>query len=75
MLIRFSGFDIRVIPGIGPIMLVALGVAVICPIVAIGIAGFALILRPRAALNWLILGCAVAACFVVGFIFSATRWL
>jgi hypothetical protein len=75
MLIRFSRFDIRVIPGIGPIMLVALGVAVVGPLVAIAIAGFALILRPRAALNWLILGCAVAACFGVGFIFSATKWL
>jgi hypothetical protein len=75
MLIRFSGLDIRVIPGIGPIMLVALGVAVVGPIVAIGIAGFALILRPHATLNWLILGCAVAACLAVGFIFSATKWL
>jgi hypothetical protein len=75
MLIRFSGFDIRVIPGIGPIMLMALVVAVIAPVVALGIAGVALIRRPRAGLGWLILGCAVAACFAVGFIFAATKWL
>jgi glucan phosphoethanolaminetransferase (alkaline phosphatase superfamily) len=75
MLIRFSAFDIRVIPGIGPIMLVALGIAVVGPIVAIAIAGLALILRPRAPLSWLILGSAVAASFAVGFIFLATKWL
>jgi len=75
MLIRFSGFDIRIIPGIGPILLVALIVSIIGPVVAIGIAGISVIRRPRAALNWLILGCAVAACLVVGFIFSMTKWL
>ncbi len=75
MLIRFSGFDIRVIPGIGPIMLMALAIAVLAPVVAVGIAGVALIRRPRAVLGWLILGCAVAACLAVGFIFAATRWL
>jgi hypothetical protein len=57
MLIRFSGFDIRVIPGIGPILLMALVVSIIGPVVAIGIAGISVIRRARAALNWLILGC------------------
>src|ERR1700733_15098819 len=75
MLIRFSGFDIRVIPGIGPIMLGALLVAVISPVLALGIAGVSLIRRPRAVLGWVILGCAVAACFAVGLIFTATKWL
>jgi hypothetical protein len=75
MLIRFSGFDIRVIPGIGPIMLVALLVAVISPVLALGIASVSLIRRPRAVLGWVILGFAVAACFAVGFIFTATKWL
>ena len=75
MLIRFSGFDIRVIPGIGPIMLIALVVAVISPVLALGVAGASLIQRPRAVLGWLILGCAVAACFAVGIIFAATKWL
>jgi hypothetical protein len=75
MLIRFSGFDIRVIPGIGPILLVALVVSIIGPLVAICIAVISLIRRPSGALNWLILGCAVAACIAVGFIFSETKWL
>ena len=34
LVIRFSTFDIRVIPGIGPIMLIALVVAMAAPIVA-----------------------------------------
>jgi hypothetical protein len=75
MLIRFSGFDIRVIPGIGPIMLVALGVAILAPVVAIGVAAVALVRQPRATLSWLILGGAVAACLLVGLIFAATKWL
>ena len=75
MLMRFSGFDIRVIPGIGPIMLIALGLAVISPVLALVIASAALIQRPRAVLGWLILGSAVAACFAVGIIFEATKWL
>lgn len=75
MLIRFSGFDIRVIPGIGPIMLGALAVAVVAPVVAIGIVGVSLIQRPRTAVSWLMLGCAVAACLAVAFIFAATKWL
>ena len=75
MLIRFSGFDIRVIPGIGPIMLVALVVSVLAPVVAIGIAAVALVRSPRSALSWLILGGAVAAFVAVGIIFAATRWL
>lgn len=75
MLIRFSGFDIRLIPGIGPIMLVALAIAVLAPVVAVVIAAVALIRRPRAALHWLILGCAMAACLAVGVVFSVTQWL
>jgi hypothetical protein len=55
--------------------LVALVVAVISPVLALGIAGVALFRRPRAVPGWLILGCAVAACFAVGFIFAATKWL
>jgi hypothetical protein len=75
MLIRFSGFDIRVIPGIGPILLVALVVSIVGPLVAICIAVVSVIRRPSGTLNWLILGCAVAACIAVGLIFSETKWL
>jgi hypothetical protein len=75
MLIRFSGFDIRIIPGVGPIMLMALVISILAPVVAMGIAGVALIRRPRAVLGWVILGFAVAACLAVGFMFAANRWL
>ena len=39
---RLSRFDIRIIPGIGPMILIALVVAFAAPIVATGIAGTAL---------------------------------
>ena len=75
MLIRFSGIDIRVIPGIGPIMLVALVISIIGPAVAIVIVGVSLIRRPRSALSWLILASAVVACFAVVGIYTAMKWL
>lgn len=74
-LIRLSPLDIRIIPGIGIFMLVALGVAVLAPIVATGLAGAALIRQPRVPLNWLTLGCAVAALFGQGLLFLITKWL
>lgn len=75
ILIRVFGFDIRIIPGIGPILLGALAVAIFAPVIAVGIAATSLIRRPRTAVSWLILGCAVAACLAVGYILAATRWL
>jgi hypothetical protein len=72
---RFSSFDIRIIPGIGMIMLASLGIALLAPIVAIGLAGVALILQPRVPLNWLTLGCAIAAFFGQAALFLITRWL
>jgi hypothetical protein len=72
---RFSSFDIRIIPGIGMIMLASLGIALLAPIVAIGLAGVALILQPRVPLNWLTLGCAIAAFFGQALLFLITRWL
>jgi len=73
--LRFSFFDIRVIPGIGPVMLVALVVALLAPIVAAGLAAAALVRQPRAPLNWLTLGCAIAALVGQMFLFLVTRWL
>jgi hypothetical protein len=73
--IRFSTLDIRTIPGIGPVMLVALAAALLAPIVAIGLAAAALVRQPRAALNWLTLGCAVAALLGQAALFTITRWL
>jgi hypothetical protein len=75
LLIRLSSFDIRIIPGIGPVMLLALVVALVAPMVAIGIAGAVLFRQPRVPLNWLIFGCAVAAFVGQGALFAITKWL
>src|SRR5258706_266174 len=73
--IRFSPLDIRSVPGIGMFTLGALGVALLAPIVASGLAVAALVRQPRVPLNWLTLGCAVAALFGQGLLFLVTRWL
>jgi len=75
LVMRFSPLDIRSIPGIGGLLLVALGVALVAPVVATGLAGVALLRQPRAPLNWLALGCAIAALFGQGLLFLATRWM
>ncbi len=75
LLMRLSPLDIRGIPGIGTIMLIALALALLAPIVAAGLAGAALLRQPRAPLAWLVLGCAIAAFFAQGFLFLVSRWL
>lgn len=75
LLMRFSAFDIRNIPGIGTAMLVALGVALVAPVMATGLAGAALVRQPRMPLNWLTLGCAIAVLFGQGLLFLITRWM
>jgi len=75
LVMRVSPLDIRTIPGIGMIMLGALGVALLAPIVAAVLAGAALVRQPRVRLNWLTLGCAIAAFFGQGFLFLITRWM
>src|SRR4051794_6122552 len=75
LLMRFSPLDLRRIPGIGMLMLAALGVALLAPIAASGFAGAALVRQPRAPLNWLTLGCAIAALFGQGLLFLMTKWL
>jgi hypothetical protein len=75
LLIRISSLDIRIIPGIGPIMLVALAIAVMAPVVAMVLAAAALVRQPRVYPNWLTLGCAIAAFIGEGVLFAATRWL
>src|SRR6266550_1172639 len=75
LLIRLSPFDIRSVPGIGVVMLVALGIALLAPIVATGLAGAVLVRQPRVPLNWLTLGCAIAALFGQGLLFLISRWL
>jgi hypothetical protein len=75
LVIRLSPLDIRVIPGIGPVMLIALVVALVAPIVTTVIAVAALIRQPKALLNWLIFGCAIAALVGQEILFAITRWL
>ena len=72
---RFSPLDIRSIPGIGIVMLGALGIALLAPILAIGLALAASVRQPRVPLNWLTLGCAIAALFGQGLLFLISKWL
>jgi hypothetical protein len=72
---RFSPFDIRRVPGIGIVMVIALAVAVLGPIVAAGLAGAALVRQPRAPLNLLTFGFAMAALLSQVFLFLVSRWL
>jgi len=57
------------------IMLTALVVVLVAPIAATGLAGAALVRQPRAPLNLLTLGCALAALFGQNFLFRITGWL
>ena len=75
LLMRLSPLDIRGIPGIGMIMLIALAIALMAPIVATGLAGAALVRQPRALLNLLTFGCAIAALLGQVFLFPISRWL
>jgi hypothetical protein len=75
LLMRLSWFDIRSIPGIGVIMLIALAIAFVAPIVATVLAGVALVRQPRAPLNLLIFGCAIAALVGQALLFLISRWL
>jgi hypothetical protein len=72
---RFSSLDIRVVPGIGEIMLIALVVVLIAPIVATALAGAALVRQPRAPLNLLTFGCAIAALLGQVLLFLISSWL
>jgi len=75
LVMRFSPLDIRSIPGIGGILLIALGIALVAPVAAAGLAGVALLRQPRLPLNWLTLGCAIAVLFGQGLLFAVTRWM
>jgi len=74
LLMRFSPLDIRGIPGIGLIMLVAFAIALLAPVAAMGTAGAALVWQPRVPLNWVVLGCAIAAFFGQALLFFIFRW-
>jgi hypothetical protein len=75
LLMRLSPFDIRGIPGIGMIMLVSFVIALVAPIVAIGLAGAALVRPPRTPFTLLTFGCAIAALVGQAGLFLIFRWL
>jgi hypothetical protein len=75
LLMRLSPLDIRGIPGIGTVTLIALAVALVAPIVATGLAGAALVRQPREPLNLLAFGCAIAALFGQVMLFLISSWL
>lgn len=75
LLMSLSPLDIRNIPGIGMVMLVALAVALVAPLLATGLAGAALVRQPRAPLNLLIFGCSVAALLGQVLLFLVSSWL
>jgi hypothetical protein len=70
-----SPFEFRDIPGIGKVMLVALVVALLAPVAATGLAGAALVRRPRAPLTLLTFGCALAALLGQLALFLMSRWM
>jgi len=75
LLMRLSPFDIRDIPGVGVVMLIALVVALAAPIAATGFAGAALFRQPRAPLTLLTFGCALAALVGQVALFLITTWM
>jgi hypothetical protein len=75
LVMRLSPLDIRGIPGIGMVMLIAFAVALLAPIVATGLAGAALVRQPRTPLSLLTFGCAIAALLGQVLLFLISRWL
>jgi hypothetical protein len=73
LFMRFSPLDIRNIPGIGPITLVALALALAAPIVATGLAG-AVLVRQRRPVNVLTFGFAIAALLGQTLLFLVAKW-
>ena len=75
LLMRLSPFDIRGIPGIGMVTLIALALALVAPMVATVLAGAALIRQPRTPPNLLTFWCAIAALVGQVTLFLISRWL
>ncbi|HEX4377760.1 MAG TPA: hypothetical protein VHZ99_11480 [Steroidobacteraceae bacterium] len=75
LFIRFSGVDIRLIPGIGIFMLSTLVVSFLAPVAATGLAVIALIRQPSVLLNWFCLLGGVTVMFGQALVFVSSRWL
>jgi hypothetical protein len=75
LLVRSSTFDIRVVPGIGPVMLLMLVATVIAPLAATVLAVIAVAQRPAVWLNWITLGVAIAVLSGQAILFTVSRWM
>jgi hypothetical protein len=75
LVMRLGPFDVRTMPDFGPALLVALGVAIVTPIVATVLAGVALVRQPRVPLNWITLGCAIVVFVGQTALFVMSAWL
>jgi hypothetical protein len=75
LLMRLSSLDIRGIPGIGMITLFALAASLMAPVLAMVLAGAALIRQPTVRMDLLIFGCAIAALSCEVLVFLISRWL
>ena len=73
--VRFSGFDIRQIPGIGPVMLLLFSAVAAAPLAASLLAVVAVIQRPASTLSWITLVCAIAALVGQAVLFAASKWM
>jgi hypothetical protein len=74
-LVRHSTFDVSRHPSLGSVALVLLVTVAITPIAATGLAVAAVVRRPAGFLNWLTLGCAIAALSGQVYLFSSSQWL
>ncbi len=75
MLIRFSGLDVRAIPGAGPILLLLFAASGILPLAASVLALVATIQDPKVRSNWIALAAAVAILCIQAFLFTANKWM
>lgn len=75
MLIRFSHVDVRVMPGVGPVLLMLLAAAGILPLAAAVLAVIAAIQQPKEPLSWMTLGGAIAVLCGQAVMFMANRWM
>ncbi len=75
LLIRLSPFDIRDIPGVGMVLLIALVVALVAPIAATALAGAALVREHREPLTLLTFGCALAVLLGQVVLFFVSSWM
>ena len=75
LLMRLSVLNITGVSGVGVVLLGALVVALLAPIMAMGLAVVGLVRQPKVSLNWIVFGCATAALFGQVLLFLITKWM